>query len=69
MCALLKCIWLFLPANTFVHLETCQFSKTLAEFPNTVPVIVNRSSNTKLRPQVKQARLPTKMEVTMGLYI
>ena len=30
---------------------------------NSVPVIVNRTSNTKLRPQVKQARLPTKWPV------
>ena len=30
-----------------------------------VPVIVNRPSNTKLRSQVKQARLPTKMAVAM----
>ena len=33
-----------------------------AEFPNSVPVIVNRHSNTKLR-------LTTKMAVTMGLHI
>ena len=40
---------------------------TLAEFSNSVPVIVNRPSNTKLRLQVKQAWLPTKIAVAMGL--
>ena len=41
----------------------------LVQFPNSVPVIVNLSRNTKLRPQMKQACLPTKMTVAMGLHI
>ena len=49
-----------------VHINFLNF---LAEFPNSVSVRVNRFSKTKLRRQVKQARLPTKMAVALGLYI
>ena len=41
----------------------------LVQFPNCSRYSKSPYSNTKLRPQVKQARLPTKMAVAMGLDI
>ena len=54
---------------SWCHLNVLRVFVTRAEFPNSVPITVNRPSNTKLRLQVKQARLPTKMAVALGLHV
>ena len=60
------------PSYLSISIYLCTLGSYLpyiSQVPELEILNVNRPSNTKLRLQVKQARLPIKMTVAMGLHI